>query len=356
MPRLVPLAIGLCVVTWSCCSLFSSPALYGQGPAGQAGSKTAARPAPGPVAAVGAAANGRVPGQPEWFPLTPEHEKYLNDILKYWEFQATQVQRFRCKFWRWEYDPVTLPRHPDVATTTGQGVIQYAAPDKGLFHVERLWDVAVQQQGNVAVPAMKDGKPQFVERKEVVDDHWVCDGKSLFQYDGRNKQIIQRQLPGGMQGQQIADGPLPFLFGAKRETMMQRYWIRVLPPQKPGRFYLEAIPKRREEAADYKAIHVVIDEKEFLPEALLLFDRAGGHTTYEFQAREKNWNLLPEKLNPWHQQFFAPKPPDGWKLVQEPFQADPAVAPPPTAASSPAKQLPMPRQAVKGPPATGPRR
>src|SRR5262245_5601127 len=53
-----------------------------------------------------AASVGRLPGQPEWFPLTAEHEKYLNTILKYWEFEASKVQRFKCTFDRWEYEPV----------------------------------------------------------------------------------------------------------------------------------------------------------------------------------------------------------------------------------------------------------
>jgi hypothetical protein len=120
---------------------------------------------------------------------------------------------------------------------------------------------------------------------------------------------------------------LPFLFGAKAQTIKERYWIRVVsPPPKPKHFRLEAVPKRREEAADFVRIEVEIDEKEFLPTALILLERGGGHTTYQFTERETNWSLLPEMVNPFTQQFYAPKTPAGWKRVDEPFRAEPAPA------------------------------
>ncbi|MGE0757031.1 MAG: hypothetical protein AB7F89_10565 [Pirellulaceae bacterium] len=275
------------------------------------------------------------PGQPSWYPLSKEHETYLNGILKYWEYQASQVQRYRCKFTRWEYDPVVLPRHPEIAAVIGQGNIQYQSPDKGKFQIEKLWDISVHQQGEVREPIIKEGKEQYVERKEVLDEHWVCDGKSVFQFDGRNKQLIRRPLPIEMQGKQIADGPLPFLFGAKADALLERYWIHVLPPPRKGIFWLEAVPKRRTEAADFRAIHVIIDEEDFLPQGLVLFDRAGGRTTYEFRDREKNWNMLPQWVNPWKELFYAPKAPAGWKEVEEPIQEMP-MGPAAPAAGTPA--------------------
>lgn len=319
--------------------------IHGQQPGNGAAAAQGRRPANGAGPQAAADAN-RVPGQPEWYPLPREHEVYLDKILKYWEWQASQVQRYRSNFIRWEYDPIVLPQDPDVAATVAEGNIQYQAPDKGKFQVEKLWDVAVQQQGNTRIPKIKDGKPEYVGRQEVLDDHWVCDGTSIFQFDGRNKQIIKRPLPPEIQGKQISEGPLPFLFGAKAETLRQRYWIHVLPPPREGAFYLEAVPKRQQEAADYRAVHVVIDEAEFLPQAILLFDRAGGRTTYEFKNREKNWNMLPQFITPWRELFFEPKPPAGWKLVEEPVQGGPPAVAAPAVPGSP------PRQASQRAPAT----
>lgn len=274
-----------------------------------------------------ARAQERPPGAPAWHPLPAAEEKYLTDVLKYWEYQASQTKLFRCSFTRWEYDPVILPRNPEIAATVAQGNIQYAAPDKGLFKVEKLWQVSLTQQGNLAVPEMKGGKAQYQPQDQILGEHWVCDGKSVFEFDSLNKQLKQRELPAELQGKQIAHGPLPFLFGAKAQEIRDRYWIRVVvPPPKPQHFLLEAVPKRREDAADYRAILITIDEKEFLPVDLTMYERAGGHNRYEFANRQKNWSTLPEVLNPFHQQFYKPNTPSGWTLVREPFQEVPAQA------------------------------
>lgn len=277
--------------------------------------------------------------QPEWFPLAPDHEKYLDEILKFWEYQAGQITRYRCNFIRWEYDPVVLPLNPDVATTVAKGKIEYQAPDKGLFQVEQMWDVERKQQGETVVVVTKDGKESYVTRTSDIDEHYVCDGKSVFEWNSRSQQIIQRDLPRELQGTNIAAGPLPFLFGAKAEMLKQRYWLRVIDPKnkKPKRFYLEAIPKLREDSADFRMIHIIIDEDEFLPEALILFHPGGSRKTFEFKDREKNWTVLPEMLTPWMTRFYAPKPAAGWKLVKEPYQAS-AAAGAPSAART---QLPV---------------
>jgi TIGR03009 family protein len=286
------------------------------------------------------------------------------EILTYYEWQTAQVQRYRCKFIRWEYDPIRLPNDPDIAATISKGSIQYASPDKGLFKVEQVWDIAMttekvidKQTGKeqqVTRPSINNGKAEHAARKEVFDEHWICDGKSIFEVNGRNQQIIERPLPPGMQGKQITQGPLPFLFGAKVETIRQQYWIReVIPQPIPEKVMLEAIPRRAQEAADFREIRIVLHGEEYLPEAILLFHRSGGRSNYEFQDREKNWSIIPEKLNPFHQQFFRPQVKPGWKLVTEPFGADPAAAGPAPAIGGNA--IP-PRQAIRQLPAAGTKR
>ena len=286
------------------------------------------------------------PAAPQWFPLTAEQDKHLDEVLKYWEWQASQIQRYRCKFTRWEYDPVVLPRDKDIAASIAQGSIQFAAPDKGLFKVEKLHQIVVQKQGNVTIPSIKDGRPEYSAPKNPFFEHWICDGKSIFEFDAITQQLKMRRLPAEMQGKQITEGPLPFLFGAKAQTIKQRYWVRVVaPPPKPNHFWLECIPKNREQAADFKAVHIIIDNNEFLPTAMILHETAGGRATYEFSDREKNWLMLPDAIVPFRQQFYEPQLPAGWKRVEEAFGgAGPGPAEPITQA--PMIGPPQPRQAA----------
>ncbi len=69
------------------------------------------------------------PLAPAWAPLSETHQKYVDQILQYWEFKSNQVERYRCTFKRWEYDPVFGPK--DTFKTYGEGSIKYSAPTKG---------------------------------------------------------------------------------------------------------------------------------------------------------------------------------------------------------------------------------
>jgi len=260
-------------------------------------------------------------GQAPFPPLPPEHQKFLDDVLKLWEQRSQAVQRYRCSFKRWEYDPVFGPR--DTFKTYSEGVIKYASPDKGLFKIEKIMEYAA--------PAQAGGKPQFQQREGDSGEFWICDGKSVYEHDHKNKQLIQRELPPYMQGKAIAEGPLPFLFGADAAQIKERYWIRPLPMPKDvkGEYWLEAFPKTRQDAANYLKVHVIIDHQDFLPKGLVIFDRNfdpvrnPARSTFTFEQRETNWSIALQQLKFWGQEFFEPKVPLGWKKVVEKYDAPP---------------------------------
>ena len=256
-------------------------------------------------------------------PLTQREEAYLSDVLKYWEERSNKVNRFESKFIRWEYDTKWGPQDPNVAKTISYGEIKYEKPDKGMFHVERITHyVPPQGDQNQAEGA------QYGEREGEVGEHWVCDGKSVFVYDAPQKQLLQAMLPAELQGQGIVNGPLPFLFGAKAEKIKQRYWTRmILPPPVKGQYWMEAYPKLREDRAQYQKVLVILDEAEYLPIAVQIFDRTYNRITnpsrvsFEFQDRIENPNLTLQKFNLFHRAFFEPKLPSGWKKVVEQLPA-----------------------------------
>jgi TIGR03009 family protein len=253
------------------------------------------------------------PQPPSWHPLTPEHAKYTNDILAYWEWRSNKIERYRCKFKRWEYDPVQVS-DPRVFFRYSEGVIKYAAPDKGLFQVEAT--------SQLVLPLVPGQNAKYKRLDETMNEHWVCDGKALYQFNGPTKQLIQRNLPPEMQGQQIAHGPLPFLFNAKADDIKRRYWVRALtPPPKQGTYHLEAVPRTPEDAVDFLKVHIIIAaDQDCLPEGIVLYHRNKAKTTFGFEDREENWNVLIENINLFHREFYEPKPPAGWEKVVEPLE------------------------------------
>ena len=150
---------------------------------------------------------------PPPFTLSPQEEAEVDRVLNLWEEHNRNIKTFDCRFKRWIYDVVfgspTEPKFVDL------GVVKYAKPDRGLFRIDAT---------------EKEGKEVNIDNARA--EHWLSDGRSIFVYSPGKKQLIEQQLPPAMQGKAIADGPLPFVFGAEAKKLKERYWIRLLPPNK----------------------------------------------------------------------------------------------------------------------------
>ena len=71
------------------------------------------------------------PPQPP-FRLTPQEDAQVDRVLNIWEQRNAALKTFDCRFRRWIYDPV-FGRDMTKAMFVEEGVIRFAAPDRGLF-------------------------------------------------------------------------------------------------------------------------------------------------------------------------------------------------------------------------------
>jgi TIGR03009 family protein len=228
------------------------------------------------------------------FRLTAQQEAELDQVLLAWERRSANVKTFECSFTRWEYDPVfgdaTKPRFVD------QGQIKYAAPDRGMFKIEG-------------------------ERAE----HWICDGKAVFQYDREKKQVIEHKLPPSLQGKDITDGPLPFLFGAKADKLKQRYFLKIITPNevKNTQVWLEAYPRFQQDAANFLRAELILTLKDMTPFGMQIFaPNEKNRTAYHFHDIVVNDPLRFFKVDP-----FRASTPFGWKKIVEEPPAEQAARP-----------------------------
>jgi TIGR03009 family protein len=314
-------------------------------------------PPPGPAAVQPAIALA-IPQQPEWAAkMSIEEQNWINDVLRYWEARSDKVKLFECTFRRWDYDGGFVEQKPDGTATKhprtfAEGVIKYAQPDKGLYHVEKL--VAVMP------PAAVGQKPQEIVQNPDLGEHWICDGQRVFSFEASKKQVTETPLPAEMRGKAIADGPLPFMFGAKAETIKARYWIHALvaapdDESKKNKYWLEAVPQSRQDAQNFKMVRIVLDKQDFLPESLEIFapnfdpPRNNARQTYVFSNRvakdEANIKDMVTKglFGIFLRDFFEPRIPGGWKkVVQQAPDAGPIV--PQQAGPAPSQRpTPLPR-------------
>jgi TIGR03009 family protein len=228
------------------------------------------------------------------FQLTPKEHQDLDRVWIEWQRRSQAIKSFTCSLKRWEWDAVFQKK------TTGVGDLKYSAPDNGLYRV-------------------KD------EKTGEMIDHWVCDGKSLYEFNSTKKEVIERVLPPNMQGQAIADGPLPFIFGADAAKLKQRYWMRLIaPPEKQeDKICIEAFPRTQQDAANFKRAELLLNRADMLPFALQI-DLTNGKnwTVHQFYSIVTN-----DPLRGIKDIFLAPRVFPPWKkILDNPETIDPEPA------------------------------
>lgn len=246
--------------------------------------------------------------------LNAESQKYLNDVLDVWEQRTAVVKRYECDFSRYQYDPT---KYGKSFFSQANGRIKFMAPDKGMLVVDNLETIA-----------QKEPEPVYkVDPRRPHGEYWICDGQWVYIRDRNEKKQTEIELPPQMRGAGIPYSPLPFLFGVKAEVVKSRYWIRpIQPPPGDDSVWLEAWPKRTDDAGNYSRVQVVLDRSDILPRALIVFLpnwRAGQEykEIYEFTNRNviKDNLLTAIKQNLFRQEFIPTKLPSDWQIFKEPY-------------------------------------
>lgn len=256
--------------------------------------------------------------QPPFPPLNAQFQEYLDKVLVYWEQKTSKVERYKCDFKRFQFDPaIRSDGHSSYAT----GVLRFMDPDKGMFRVDELLFYA---------GADPNQKPVFRKNdRQEHGEYWICDGQYVHIMDRNEKKCTKVELPPHMRGKQIYLSPLPFLFGIKAKEIQDRYWIRPLEPPKgrQNEIWLEAFPKRADDAQNYSRVQIILDASDCTPKGLIVFlpnwrPDAQHRELYEFDKREVNFTILDRvnQLNLFRQEFIPNQPPKDWTIVIEPYQ------------------------------------
>lgn len=234
------------------------------------------------------------------FELTPAEQAQLDRVLLFWEKSSQSVKSFRAKFRRFEYNPgadfrvqdPNQPNDPNQPTAVDDGELRFQSPDKALYSVD---------------PGPKVSRPE----------RWICDGKSMYQYDFVNKVVREYRIAPEDQGKAIANGPVPFLFGAKAEQIKHRYWVRIVTPADvKNQIWLEAYPKFAADAQNFDRVEVILDigQNDIVPSAVQIYQPGGkARTVY------KLWNTAVNQkdLRGIFEDPFHARIPPGWQRKLE---------------------------------------
>jgi len=322
----------LMLSVWGLACVVSVPAVAQQPAPGQ-------RPAPAQrPAAMPAAAPQRVaavPGQPmpqqagqqqpvrpmqqagpqQPAPLTPEQQAALERLLAAWEARNAAVTTWSCTFHKWEYNAWSPADGGGerLAFSESSGEIKYAAPDKGLFRVKEStqWNPETRR---------------YEKRTGDTGEHWVCNGTSIYEFRHSERQLRETRLPPEMQGKAISDGPLPFVFGAKADTLKKRYFMRLITPAGvTDQIWLESLPRYQADAANFSKVELILQARDLMPFAIQVFKPGGqDRDVYQFDPRT---SLIDKGLDMFRD-FSKPVTPLGYKFILDDVSAGPQAQPP----------------------------
>ncbi len=255
-------------------------------------------------------------------PLSIEAAAALERLLAAWETRNASVTTWSCGFYKWEYNawsPADTGGER-LAFSESSGEIKYASPDKGMFRVKE----SKQWNGETK---------RYEQRVGEAGEHWVCNGTSIYEFRHSERQLRETKLPPEMRGKAISDGPLPFVFGAKADTLKKRYRMRIVtPPGVSDQIWLEALPRMQGDAANFSKVELILQARELMPFAMQIYKPGGqDRDVYQFDVKtsliDKGLDLIRD--------FSRPITPLGYTFILEDTQAPP----------------PEPQQRPAGPPA-----
>lgn len=266
------------------------------------------------------------PRQPAGFPLRAEDQQYIDQLLSYWEQNSDKINRYKCNFTRWQFDPVTcnyrIPGNNQLAAAMiSKGNVRYSKPDKGMYEVLEMWQFA-------GPPKEAGGQPEYVrpaanpQNADFVEtEKWICDGEKIFEYDFENKRLYELTLPPEAQGEGLKNSPLPFVFGAKAAELKSRFWIRDVTPQSVHgkEYWLECWPKSINDAQAYQKVEIILSREPFLPISIHMYspnyDLKTNPQKMVFQFEQRKINGTLDNMADFMQNFINPRTPFGWDRV-----------------------------------------
>jgi TIGR03009 family protein len=185
---------------------------------------------------------------------------------------------------------------------------------EGAFYYERPDHGRIDFQGSRIDPAKKTqqrvirGEMQEFKIQPGNPERWICDGKVIRAIDDVRKTYDVVEIPPEQRGDNIMDGPLPFLFGMPPEKANQRYFFKLIS-ETPETYRIGIMPKLKQDAGEWKRADLELGKKDYLPVQVRLYDPAGTKDTiYKFHDLQVNRiNLIPW-ANPFDPMLIGYKP------------------------------------------------
>ncbi len=223
-----------------------------------------------------------------------EIDPVLLQLLEHWAKTSRDIRTLEGSHLRRVYD-FTFE-----VERVSHGRFFYESPDKGRIDVEPIQItpqmIKDREEGKMPCRRGRSGKP--FELEGDLSEKWICDGEKIFEIDEEKKEAVVAQLPPQLQGVNIMNSPLPFLFGLPPNEAVQRFSLSFSPDQngEPRVFkrgdtvaHIRAEPRLMQDQQNWSRADIILDVRTFLPTDVRLINPAGTEqTVYQFREMKKN--------------------------------------------------------------------
>jgi TIGR03009 family protein len=159
----------------------------------------------------------------------------------------------------------------------------------------------------------------------------VCSGAFIYQYIPSDKEIVAHEMPKPKAGQVSDDNLLSFLLGMKKDDARKRYDLKLSKTKEhpdgtdENYVYVDIQPRFAADEVDFKRAQIILikDTPQFRAAGIAWFPRQLWFESPN--STQTTWRVSEIKVNDKsieRREFDAPTPPDGWKMVQAPKDAE----------------------------------
>ncbi len=295
-------------LSWMALSLVLTTGLaYGQFPQSQ-NSQPQKGSRPFPLAQPGQRLQQNLGAAPKIEILAERPSPKMLMLLDEWERKTAGIDTLHGTFRRYKYDYVFMVEKRAI------GQYWFGSPDKARMDFQPDPDVVKEVEkagGKKLQHTLENGKVFTIEADEMKS--WICTGKDILEIHHPPRQYNRMEIPKQYQGQRITDGPMPFLFGMKADSVAKRYKLAFgeRHNKPPGQIHIIAYPLVPDLRREFRKAELFLDPKTYHPQAVKLWDPSGNtETTYTFYS-PKPFTLVDKLKGPWRVNLL------GYKKMQD---------------------------------------
>ena len=235
--------------------------------------------------------------------ISPELERILQD----WEAKSSQIKSLNGEHVRTVYNKVFEEER------RASGTFYLRTPDMGRIDIVGTKPKKNEKSARIG----RSGNPFRVQADQ--SEKWICTGKEVVMVNEDDKSFEVIPLPEEMQGENIINSPLPFLFGMKAADAKRRFRMELKKDTK-DEAVLIVFPRLPSDKKNYVEAWIILEKANYLPTAVKMFDPTGNlETVYMFKSVKINersgWGIFPEK-DPFH----PPLKSQGYKMALRPSE------------------------------------